>query len=121
MTIRLTENNDGTIVEVQVSGKLTDKDYEQFVPVFDRLVKQQGKVRVLFDMVDFHGWELGALWDDIKFDITHFSSFEMLAMVGDKAWEKGMSVLCRPFTTARIKYFERTAIEEARQWLASPL
>ena len=71
-------------------------------------------------MFDFHGWNAGALWDDLKFDLKHFSDIERLAIVGDKAWEKGMSVFCRPFTTATIRYFDRSAIEDARQWVAAP-
>ena len=119
MATQLNEKNDGKLLEVRVSGKLTHDDYRHFVPAFERLVKQHGKVRVLFEMVDFHGWGATALWDDIKFDLEHFSDIERLAMVGDKTWEKGMSAFCRPFTTARIRYFDRSAIEEARLWLES--
>jgi hypothetical protein len=118
MPIKLNEANGGELLEVQVSGKLHRDDYQHFVPAFDRLVKQHGKIRVLFQMVDFHGWEASALWDDIKFDVTHFKDIDRLAMVGDKKWEHGMSVFCRPFTTAKIRYFDQSAIEEARQWLA---
>src|SRR3974390_3143755 len=102
MAIQLTEKNSGKVLEVQVSGKLTHEDYKHFVPEFERLVKAQGKNRVLFEMAEFHGWKSGALWDDIKFDLKHFSDIERLAMVGDKRWEKGMSVFCKPFTTAKI-------------------
>lgn len=42
-----------------------------------------------------------------------------LPWVSDKQWEKGMSVSCRPFTTATIRYFDRAAIEDARDWLTS--
>jgi hypothetical protein len=119
MGTQLTEKNGGRVVEVRVAGKLTHDDYREFVPAFERLIKQYGKVRVLLEMADFHGWEAAALWDDIKFDMKHFSDIERLAMVGDKAWEKGMSAFCRPFTTARIRYFDKSAIEEARLWLES--
>jgi hypothetical protein len=68
-------------------------------------------------MVDFHGWEGAALWDDIKFDVKHFSDIDRLAMVGDRKWEKGMSVFCQPFTTAKVRYFDRAAIDEARAWV----
>lgn len=119
MGTRLTERNGGKVLEVAVSGKLTHGDYEHFVPAFERLAKQHGKIRVLFEMTDFHGWEGAALWDDIKFGLKHFSDIERLAMVGDKQWEKGMSVFCRPFTTATVRYFDHAAIENARAWLAS--
>ena len=69
-------------------------------------------------MVDFHGWKRAALWDDIKFDVKHFSDIEHPALVGDRKWEKGMSVFCRPFTAAKIRYLDHTAIAEARTWVA---
>jgi len=117
MPAQLNEKNGGKVLQVTVSGKLKHDDYQRFVPEFERLVKQQGKLRVLFEMDDFHGWDGAALWDDIKFDIKHFSDIERLAMVGDKKWEKGMSTFCRPFTTAQVRYFDRSAIEDARVWL----
>ena len=120
MTVRLSERDSENVLEVQVSDTLTHEDYRQFVPKFEQMVQQCGEIRVLFDMFDFHGWNAGALWDDLKFDLKHFSDIERLAIVGDKAWEKGMSVFCRPFTTATIRYFDRSAIEDARQWVAAP-
>src|SRR5690349_17372845 len=63
MPVTLTEKNDGRILEVQVTGKLSHED-GHLVPAFERLVREHGKLGVLFEMVDFHGWEAGALWDD---------------------------------------------------------
>ena len=117
MAIQLTEKNDGKLAEVQITGKLAHEDYQHFVPEFERLVKKHGKIRVLVEMADFHGWKAAALWDDIKFDLRHFSDIERLAMVGDKQWQKDMSVFCKPFTTAKIRYFDRPAIGDARAWL----
>jgi tRNA G46 methylase TrmB len=119
MAVKLNEINDGKVLEVQMSGKLARADYERFVPEFERLLKQQGKLRVLCDMEDFHGWEAGALWEDIKFDLKHFSDIERLAMVGDKKWEKGMAAFCKPFTSAKIRYFDRAAMSEARSWVSN--
>lgn len=117
MAIKLNEKNGGKLLEVSVSDKLHHEDYQYFVPEFERLAKLHGKIRVLFDMTNFHGWEGAALWDDIKFAVKHFSDIERIAMVGDKKWEKGMSVFCKPFTTAQIRYFDHSDIEAARAWL----
>jgi hypothetical protein len=119
MAVQVSERNGGKVLEIMVSGKLTDDDYRRFVPEFERLVREKGKLRVLFHMVDFHGWEAAALWDDISFDLKHFSDIERLAMVGDKAWEHGMSAFCRPFTTATVRYFDRSALAEAQAWLGA--
>jgi hypothetical protein len=120
MAVKLTERNEGRILEVLVTGKLSHEDYQSFVPAFEQLVAKQGKIRVLFEMVDFHGWSAAALWDDMKFDLKHFSDVERLALVGDKQWERGMSVFCRPFTTASIRFFDSGVIQEARAWLEAP-
>lgn len=119
MAIQVNETDAGRTIEVRVSGKLVHEDYRRFVPEFERLAKQHGKLRVLFEMADFHGWDTAALWDDVKFDVKHFSDIERLAMVGDKRWEKAMAAFCRPFTTAKIRYFDRTALHEARSWLGA--
>lgn len=120
MAIKLTEKNDGKMLEIQVSGKLTHEDFQHFVPEFERLVKQHGKIRVLFDMVNFHGWEAAALWDEIKFDLKHFKDIERLAMVGNKTWEKWMAGFCKPFTTAEVRFFDPTQYAEGRVWLGIP-
>lgn len=117
MTVQLREKSDSRVLEVEVSGKLTHEDYGAFVPTFERLVANHGKIRVLFDMVDFHGWSAGALWDDVKFDLKHFRDIDRLALVGDRQWEKGMSVFCKPFTTAHIRYFDHGERDQARTWL----
>jgi hypothetical protein len=117
--VEVEEKDSGKILEVRVTGKLVHQDYEQFVPKFDRLVERHGKIRLLFEMSDFHGWELQAAWDDLKLGVKHFADIERIAMVGDKNWEKLMATFCRPFTKAKIRYFESDTIAEARDWLKS--
>lgn len=119
MAIKLNGKEGGKLLEVQVSGKLVNEDYQHFVPEFDRLVKQHGKIRVMFEMADFHGWTAGALWEDTKFAAHHFSDIERLAVVGEAKWQHGMAVFCQPFTAAKIRYFERAKVDDARAWLAS--
>lgn len=117
MPIQLNEEHGGTWLVAHVSGKLTKADYEQFVPEFERLVQQHGPLRVLFDMTGFHGWEAGALWEDIKFGMNHFADIERIAMVGETKWEHGMATFCKPFTKATIQYFDHAQSTEARAWL----
>lgn len=117
--VTLKETNDGMVLEVQLTGKLSREDYDQFVSVIERLVKAHGKIRMLLEMHDFHGWTAGALWQDLKFDARHFKDIERLAMVGESKWQHGMAVFCKPFTTAKIRYFDRADLDQARAWLAA--
>ena len=107
-------------VEIEVHGKLTSAAYEHMIPLFeDLIIENQGKVRVLFIMRDFHGWTAGALWEDLKFDLKHFSDIERVAIVGERRWQHSMAVFCKPFTRAKVEYFQMEDLEEARGWLGA--
>jgi hypothetical protein len=111
------EEDGGKVIAVHVSGKLEKADYERFVPEFSRLVREHGKLRVLFDMSGLHGWEVSAALEDFKFGVEHFSDIERLAMVGEKKWQQGMATFCKPFTKAAVRYFDHADAAEARTWL----
>ncbi len=119
--VEVQERSDDKVVEVTVSGKLTKEDYGHFAPIVEAAIQRSGKLRMLVVMHDFHGWTAGALWEDVKFDWHHFRDIERLALVGERRWEAGMAVFCKPFTTARVKYFDHSALDEARQWITADL
>lgn len=118
MAISINELSDG-VVEVKLSGKLHKEDYDTFVPGIEEIIERAGKVRFLMIMEDFHGWDLGAVWEDTKFDIKHHADIARLAMVGDKKWEEWMATICRPFTGAKIKYFDLAELDAAREWISA--
>jgi hypothetical protein len=112
------------VLVVHVSGKLEKEDYEHFVPEFDRLVRQHGKLRLLFDRTSVQGWEVGAAWEDFKFGIEHFADIERLAMVGEQKWQRGMAMFCKPFMKAMVRFFEHADAAEAEvvgRSLAAPV
>ena len=53
-----------------------------------------------------------ALWDYLK----HFADIERLALVGERKWEAGMAMFCKPFTRATIRYFDDAQSDEAVRW-----
>ena len=91
------------------------------VPELDRLLAKHGKISILFEMHDFHGWSAGALWADTKFALKHFSEIERVAVIGEKRWQKGMTTFCKPFTRAEIRYFDHDHQAEANAWVQEEL
>ena len=112
----ITESSAGSYVEVQLSGKLTKEAYEAFIPELESVIAEHGKIRLLVEMKDFHGWDLAAVWEDTKFGYKHYSDIERIAIVGETTWEKWMTGFCKPFTRAKIKYFDTTELEVGRAW-----
>ena len=105
------------VLAFKLSGKLHDEDYKKFVPAVDEALAKDGKVRILAQFHDFHGWDAHALWDDIKFSTTHCTKIERIALVGEKKWEQWMATVCKPFTMAKVKYFDAGELDAARKWL----
>lgn len=119
--IEALQTSSAGVLGFKLSGKLHDADYKTFVPAIDAALATEGKVRLLAQFHDFHGWDLPALWDDIKFSTTHCTKLERIALVGEKQWEKWMAKVCKPFTRATVRYFDVEKIDEAWQWLREGL
>ncbi|MBI1370893.1 MAG: STAS/SEC14 domain-containing protein [Planctomycetes bacterium] len=117
MTVQTEMATTSNVLHVHVSGKLTKEDYAQFVPRIEAIIRDHGAVRILFDMHDFHGWNMAAMWEDMKFGFRHFNDIERIAMVGEKAWEHGMAAFCKPFTKAKVRYFDRSEEQAAIAWV----
>lgn len=111
------DKSSGPLLGFRMSGKLHDADYQQFVPLLEAAIHAHGKVRLLAHFHEFTGWDLHALWDDIKFSTKHCNDLERIALVGEKRWEEWMAKVCKPFTMAKVQYFDAAQIEEAWQWL----
>jgi hypothetical protein len=105
------------VVGVKLSGRLHDEDYRRFVPMIESILTAEGKVRLFVQFEEFEGWDMHAAWDDFKFALNHYSDFERIAMVGDRRWEKWMASVCKPFTKAKVKYFDRSEVDAAWTWL----
>ncbi|QDT33444.1 SpoIIAA family protein [Thalassoglobus polymorphus] len=116
MIEQLNSTSDKTI-GFKLSGKLHDEDYKTFVPLVDAAIAEHGKARLLAQFHDFQGWDAKALWDDIKFSTTHCTKIEKIALVGEKSWEKSMATVCKPFTMAKVQYFDASQLEDAWKWL----
>jgi hypothetical protein len=104
------------VLGFKMSGKLHDADYKSFEPLVDAAVAAHGKARIVAVFEDFHGWDMHALWDDIKFSTTHCTKIEKIALVGDKKWEAWMAKVCKPFTMAKVKYFDHAELDAAWAW-----
>lgn len=115
--IKIQQNPDSTILYTTVIKELDQADYDRLLPIVENLIEQYGKVRWYFEMEDFDGWTLDALWSDIKFDFKHRNDFEKIVMVGRKDWMDWMTQLMKPFTSAEIRFFELEEQAAAREWI----
>tara|TARA_B100000949_G_C14104929_1_gene375791 strand:+ start:405 stop:755 length:351 start_codon:yes stop_codon:yes gene_type:complete len=109
---------DNTVFTV-ASDQLDDADYDKIIPFLKEKIAEYGTINWFFEMTNFKGWTLSALWRDAKFDIKHKDNLSKIAMVGEKKWEEAMTTLMKPFTDTEIKFFDLGDREHAKQWINS--
>lgn len=108
------------IVAFRLSGKLSHADYQAFLPRLEELIDAQGRISVLLELADFHGWDLDAAWDDFRFGMQHQGDFERIAIVGQGILQHWMALMAKPFTSAAVRFFKHEQLGEAWDWLRQP-
>ncbi len=110
--------NQGPVLHIQAMGKLTGADYAVFLPTVEQFLAEHGSARILFEMTDFHGWDVRALWADAKFGAKHFREIERMALVGEAPWQEWMASFCQHFLPCEVRYFTHDHLPAARAWLS---
>jgi len=105
------------IVAFRLSGKLSHADYQSFLPRLEEFIEAHGRISVLLELVDFHGWDLAAAWDDFRLGMEHPDDFERIALVGHGTLQHWMALMAKPFTSAGVRFFEQDKLGEAWDWL----
>lgn len=107
----------GNILATRVSDILDERDYDRMDPILQRILNKENKIRWYFEMDNFRGWTPASFWREVNMDLKHANDFEKIAMVGEKKWERWMTTLMKPFTSAEVRFFQTTDKEKAREWI----
>jgi hypothetical protein len=109
------------VLGAQATGKVTDQDYlSVLIPQLEEVLKKYGKARFLYYLDDkFTGWELGAMWEDAKFGVSHKDDFEKIAVVGGPKWVSWGTKLFSHFMEGQVKIFPLEELQAAWDWLES--
>jgi hypothetical protein len=103
----------------RVSGRLTEADYEAAVPeIENELLLRDDSLRLMIVLEDFRGWDIAALWEDLKFDVRHSGDFGRIAVLGDSTLEKWGTTLSKSFFGSEMRYFDLKDRAAARAWLS---
>jgi hypothetical protein len=103
------------VLGFRVSGDVTAEDYGVLTPPVQAAVDEHGSVRLLLDLTDFR-WEKAEAWgSDLRFGEQFRHAVARMAIVGDRAWERWLAHIAKPFYARDAEYF--TDAEQAWTWL----
>ena len=114
-------NLPGHVVGVIASGQVTGSDYETvLIPAIEEALAAHGRVRILYQLAPgFTGFTVGAMWDDMKVGLTHWSAWEKAAVVTDNEWVAGAARLFALSMPCPVKVFSNKEVTEATQWVTA--
>jgi hypothetical protein len=113
------KQSSGKIAGFKLSGKITDREFKAFVADVEKVVADEGSIRLFLTMDYPQKFDPKAAWDDVIFWIGHIRDIERLAIVGQREWEKWIELFSRPFIRTEVRYYSKLRLQEAWTWLSS--
>ena len=107
----------GACLGIQISGKVTTEEIDEIIKELEDAIEKHGMIRLLVQMKKWKGMEAMAAFDDFHFLIRHIKDIEVLAVVGDRFWEKLWLGFGALFVKTRTKFFEEDEYEFAWTWI----
>ncbi|EAZ91863.1 SpoIIAA family protein [Crocosphaera chwakensis] len=115
----LTVKND-LVLALEADGKVTGDDYQSvIIPAVENKLRQYKKIRLLYELGDhFSGFDIKAMWEDLKLGLTHWSDFEKIALVSDIQWIRIVTKLFRFILPCPVKVFHNEQLLQAEEWIS---
>ena len=118
------ETGAGGIGGFRFDGEMTETDYTgTLIPALEKARKDHPTLRILFQIVDFHGWRAHGYWEALK-DWPGMRIVDRIAIVGGEKWEEWMNHLPGlfvGFTGIDVRYFTNDHLDAAIDWLREPI
>jgi hypothetical protein len=117
--IELIEGLPAGTLGFRASGQVTASDYERvIVPDVEAAFALNRKLRVLYVTAEnFTGFDPGAMWDDLKLGMRHFSGWDRVALVTDVPWLRSTTSAMSFMLPAEIRLFHLSEQDEAKRWI----
>lgn len=117
--IEVLPQSEGNLLVIKATEKLTNNDYKEvMIPRLEAIIREYGRARFIMDLsTNFHGWEISAAWDDVRFGVSHRNSFERMAVVGGPKCAEWGAKLAKLIMNGELKCFPGNAYNEALEWV----
>lgn len=108
------------VVGIEAKGEVTGEDYDQvLIPAVEGALETNDKIRLFYVLgAEFDGYSAAAMWDDAKVGMSHYFSWERMALVTDhdayRRLVKGFGFML----PAKVRVFDLAQLEEAKAWVA---
>jgi|SRR5699024_6991202 len=107
------------LISAQISNELTGDDYKELNPFINEKLKENNKINILFEFVNFDKINFGSVWQALKYNTDHRDKIERVAIIGNRSAGRGLQGIENDLTSAKTKFFAPNERDKAQQWISS--
>ena len=118
--IRLIDGLPDGVVGFEGVGHIDAGDYKSTLdPAINAALESHDKIRLLYVLGDeFEGYSGGAMWEDTRLGMTHWSKWERVAVVTDHGAMRDTVNAFGWMVPGDVKTFALADLDAAKAWLA---
>lgn len=121
VVIKVIEGLPANVVGFEAIGEVEADDYVLTLkPAIDRALESGEKARLLYVLgPGFSGYSGGAMWEDTKLGVGHWSDWERIAVVTDVAWIGDGVKAFGWVVPGQVRLYSLEQLDDARVWVAA--
>lgn len=119
--IRMIEGLPQNVIGFEAVGQVDAGDYQTVLdPAVDAALESNDKLRLLYLLgSEFTGYTGGAMWEDTKVGIGHWSVWEKIAIVTDTGWVADGIKFFGWMLPGEVKVYATDQLDDAKAWVTT--
>ncbi|HVT51542.1 MAG TPA: STAS/SEC14 domain-containing protein [Dongiaceae bacterium] len=111
----------GNVVGFSAHGLVTEDDYRKvLIPAVENALKLHDRIRVYYEIgPNFTGFDLGAMFADVRIGASRLFHWERIALVTDVPWIRDSARLFSFLIPAQIRTFDTADALKAKTWIVA--
>lgn len=111
-----------SVFACRIGATVTREDYERtIIPAIEAILSRRDKLRVYCEAKGDISAETGAMWDDFKLGVRHWTSWERIALVTGLDWVAPVVRVMSALLPGDIRLFRPEEAQAARRWICEGL
>lgn len=107
------------VIGIDIKGLITSQDYtDTLIPLIAQRENAQNKLKMICVLGDyFDGYSPGAMWDDLRFGLSHMTTLSKLALVTDLEWLRNGTKFFGMLMPTDVMVFDLAELDDAKVWI----
>jgi hypothetical protein len=120
--IKILPNFPDGVVACRIAGTVHTDDYEQvIIPAVEAGLARHEKLRIYCAAESEVTADAGAMWDDFKLGVSHFTRWERIALVSSMTWLPGVARTLSFLMPGEIRTYSPAEAAQAKTWISEGL